>query len=69
MQYFRNSGFPKNRLTLVKNKQRNFATYNMLNIAFNFCGEDDVFVRLDSDDEILGRNFFGALNAIYIENP
>ena len=53
----------------MKNKQRNFATYNMLNIAFNFCGEDDVFVRLDSDDEILGRNFFGALNAIYIENP
>lgn len=69
MQYLKKHNFPKNRVKFIKNIERTFATYNILNSAFNFCGEDDVQVRLDGDDMLVGRNVFGLINAVYMKNP
>jgi glycosyltransferase involved in cell wall biosynthesis len=40
LQYLQKKGFPKERLHLFKNKKRLFATYNIINSAYNFCGEN-----------------------------
>lgn len=69
MQYLNKQNFPKDRVTYVKNKERTFATYNIINSAFNFCGEDDVQVRLDGDDVLIGRNVFSLINSFYQRNP
>jgi hypothetical protein len=42
--------FPKERMHFVKNKKRNFATYNILNAAFNYCQENDIQLLIDGDD-------------------
>lgn len=46
----RKIGFPRDRIIYVQNLRRNFATYNIINAAFNFCGEDDVQMLMDGDD-------------------
>lgn len=56
-------------MTYIQNINRTFATYNIINSAFNFCDADDVQVRIDGDDILLGRNVFSLLNAVYLENP
>lgn len=38
IEYLKKNKFPKNRTTFVRNNKRNFATYNIVNSAFNFCG-------------------------------
>jgi glycosyltransferase involved in cell wall biosynthesis len=50
MEYMRKIGFPRDRIIYVQNLRRNFATYNIINAAFNFCGEDDVQMLMDGDD-------------------
>jgi glycosyltransferase involved in cell wall biosynthesis len=35
--YLLSNGFPKDRLKVVRNKKRNFATYNIINSAHTFC--------------------------------
>ena len=50
MSYLRSVNFPQNRVQYVQNIQRNFATYNYMNAAFNFCDKDDVQVIIDGDD-------------------
>ena len=37
MQYVNKIGFPKDRIKFVQGLQRNYATYNIINAAFNFC--------------------------------
>jgi hypothetical protein len=69
IQYFREINFPKERLTFVQNKKQMFATYNILNAAFNFCNEDDLQVLIDGDDEIIGKYVFHVINAFYKNNP
>lgn len=49
------SGFPRHRVVYVRNKQRLFATYNIMNAVYNFCAEDDIQLLLDGDDELIGR--------------
>jgi hypothetical protein len=49
----------------VQNLRRNFATYNIINAAFNFCGEDDVQMLMDGDDEFVGKYAFHVMNAAY----
>lgn len=50
IEYFDKMKFPKNRLQFVQNLDRNFATYNIINAAFNFCHEHDVQLLMDGDD-------------------
>lgn len=50
IEYFDKMKFPKNRLQFVQNLDRNYATYNIINAAFNFCHEDDIQLLMDGDD-------------------
>lgn len=43
-------GFPSNKVIFIQNLQRNYATYNIMNAAFNYCNESDIQVVLDGDD-------------------
>lgn len=69
MEYLRAAKFPQERVTFIKNKKRTYATYNILNAAFNYCHEDDVQVRFDGDDYLIGKNVLSLVNAEYQRNP
>lgn len=43
-------GFSKDKITYIKNSNRKYANYNILNAAFNFCFHGDVQVVIDGDD-------------------
>lgn len=57
--------FPKSRLQFVQNLQRNFASYNIINAAFNFCHEDDVQMLIDGDDQFIGKHALQVMNSAY----
>jgi cellulose synthase/poly-beta-1,6-N-acetylglucosamine synthase-like glycosyltransferase len=50
IEYMNRIGFPKDRITYVQNLNRNYATYNIINAAYNYCGIDDVQMLMDGDD-------------------
>lgn len=52
-------------VTIVQNLEQKFATYNIINAAFNYCGADDVQMLLDGDDEFIGRYAFQVINSQY----
>ncbi len=58
-------GFPRERVVYVQNKERMFATYNIINAAFNFCKDEDVQMLVDGDDELIGRFAFQVINSKY----
>jgi hypothetical protein len=45
--------------------KRNYATYNIINAAYNYCGLDDVQMLMDGDDEFIGKYAFQVMNAYY----
>lgn len=49
-EYMDSIGFPKERIRYIQNLKRNFATYNIINAAFNYCDKDDVQMLMDGDD-------------------
>ena len=70
MEYIQEKGFPGERVTFVRNGNRKYANYNILNAAFNFCWHGDVQVVVDGDDELIGRYVFALVNAAYHQhNP
>ena len=62
-------GFPRERITYIKNLHRNYATYNILNAAFNYCKEDEIQMLMDGDDEFIGKYAFQVMNSAYQQNP
>lgn len=52
-----------NKISFIKNKVHKFATFNMVNAAFNYCQEDSIQVILDGDDQLVGRQVFRLFNA------
>ena len=38
---------------------------NLRNAAFNFCKEDDIFVIVDGDDELIGKYVLNLFNAVF----
>lgn len=40
----------KIKITWVQNNKRMFATYNIVNAAFNFCYNHDIQILIDGDD-------------------
>lgn len=50
MRYLDKLGFPQDRVTYIQNLQKNYATYNIVNGAFNYCKADDIMVLVDGDD-------------------
>lgn len=57
--------FPAERITYIRNLKRKYATYNILNAAFNYCKKDSIFVIVDGDDQLIGKQVFKFINAIY----
>ena len=58
-------GFPAERVTLVRNLEKKFATYNIVHAAFEYCREDSIQVLLDGDDEFVGRQVLRLINKFY----
>jgi|688.fasta_scaffold1308535_1 cellulose synthase/poly-beta-1,6-N-acetylglucosamine synthase-like glycosyltransferase len=50
IDYMNRIGFPNDRITYVQNLKRNYATYNIINAAYNYCGIEDVQMLMDGDD-------------------
>jgi cellulose synthase/poly-beta-1,6-N-acetylglucosamine synthase-like glycosyltransferase len=69
MAFTRQQKFPKEKIVFVQNINRKFASYNTVNAAFNFCDEDDIQVKFDADDELVGRHAISVLNAVYQQHP
>ena len=55
-------------MAFIQNKQRNFATYNILNAAYNYCHQDDVQMLMDGDDQFIGKYAFQVMNSAYQQN-
>lgn len=52
-EYFKKRDF-KN-VTFIKNLERKYGTYNIVNSAFTACDRNDVQILVDGDDELIGR--------------
>ena len=65
IDYLNSIGFPRNRVTYLQSLRRNYATYNIINSAFNYCGYEDVQMLMDGDDEFIGKYAFQAMNSYY----
>lgn len=50
IDYMKSINFPQDRIVYIQNKRRNYATYNIINAAYNYCQEDDVQMLMDGDD-------------------
>lgn len=40
-------------------------SYNLLHAAFHHCHEDDIQIRVQSEDELIGRNVLRLLDTVY----
>ena len=65
IDYLNSIGFPKNKVIYIQNLKRNYATYNIINGAYNYCGVDDVQMLIDGDDEFIGKYAFQVMNSFY----
>lgn len=57
--------FPSNRINFIRTLKKKYATYNILNAAFNYCKKDSILVLVDGDDQLIGKQVFKFINAIY----
>lgn len=69
IQYVREIGANMENIVFVRNRVRKWATYNILNAAFNYCGDGDVQLLVDGDDQLVGRYAFQVMNSAYQQNP
>jgi len=44
-----------------------FAMYNLRKSAMEYCKPEEIFMIVDGDDELLGRQVFKFFNAIFQE--
>ena len=58
-------GFPSKQVTLVRNLEKKFATYNIVHAAFEHCRDDSIQVLVDGDDELVGRQVLNLINGFY----
>ena len=54
-----------NRVQIQINKERKMALPNILDAAKNFCKPEELFMVLDGDDYLLGRQVLKLFNAIF----
>ncbi len=45
-----------------------FATYNILNAAYQYCNTNDIQMLIDGDDQVIGRYAFQLINQAYQTN-
>jgi glycosyltransferase involved in cell wall biosynthesis len=56
---------PHARFRLIRNKQRRTAIPNIYDATINYCALEDIAVIVSGDDELLGKQVFKIINAIY----
>ena len=55
---------------LIRNKQRRSAIPNVYDAVLNYCGPEDIVLIVSGDDELLGKQVFKVINAVYqTKNP
>lgn len=60
-----NSPTWKNRAVVVRNKERKYAMANLRRAAKEFCKPTDIFMVVDGDDELLGRQVLKLFNSVF----
>jgi glycosyltransferase involved in cell wall biosynthesis len=53
------------RYLVIKNNERKMAMYNLRAAANVYCSPQDIFIVVDGDDQLLGRQVFKVFNAIF----
>lgn len=59
------AAFRNGRVRVQQNKVRKMALTNILDAGQNFCHEDDIFMVIDGDDYLLGKQVFKLFNAAF----
>lgn len=50
---------------IIHNKQQLFAMVNLRKAANTYCQPHEIFMVVDGDDELLGRQVFKLYNAMF----
>lgn len=56
---------PPNQYTIIRNTQQMKAMHNLRTAALNYCQPQDIFMVIDGDDELIGRQVFKVFNAVF----
>lgn len=56
---------PSTRFKLIRNKQRRSAVPNIYDAVMKHCNREDIAVIVSGDDELLGKQVFKVINAVY----
>ena len=56
---------PSERFTVVKNEERKMAMPNLRMAAKQYCKPEEIFLIVDGDDELLGRQVFKLFNSVF----
>lgn len=56
---------PPERFTVVKNKEQKRAMFNLRMAAKQYCKPEEIFLIVDGDDELIGRQVFKLLNSVF----
>lgn len=57
--------FPSERLKMIRNLERKFALPNLRDAAMNFCKSEQIFLVVDGDDELIGKQVFRLYNTLF----
>ena len=56
---------PSERFIVVKNKEQKRAMPNLRIAAKQYCKPEEIFLIVDGDDELLGRQVFKLFNSVF----
>jgi glycosyltransferase involved in cell wall biosynthesis len=56
---------PKERYTVIKNQKQMKAMHNLRTAALNHCAPEEIFLIVDGDDELIGRQVLKLFNAYF----
>jgi len=59
---------PSNRYQIITNTEQKMAMYNLRRAAMEFCQPQEIFMIVDGDDELLGRQVLHLFNAVFQKN-
>jgi hypothetical protein len=50
---------------MIQNKVKRYAMYNLRKSALEACKPEEIFIIVDGDDELIGRQVFKLYNAFF----
>jgi glycosyltransferase involved in cell wall biosynthesis len=63
--YIRENNISPDKITVVINQERMMAMPNIYKAAHDYCKPHEIFIIVDGDDELVGRQVFKHFNAIF----